>query len=208
MFVASFADEWEVVGVEVGLEGEEVDGGVGVDGFEELHIFLADFLVLVEEGGDEAFFHEFPFLREYPCHAVDEDDVFRPAVDVAYVVKEGSVAEADEGVALVDVFPSVFVMHFDAAFDDVEVEGFFLDAGRIRDDVDFPTEGLPQDDLVVEFRSRSAVNAGESVDEYFFLFLRCRRLKVVHAGIVAVFQTTDTATKLTVEREWKSRRGC
>lgn len=148
---------------------------------------MPHFLVLIEEGGDETFFHEFLFLREDPCHAVDEDDVFRPAVDVAYVGEEGSVAEADDGVALVDVFPLVFAVYFDAASDDVEVEGFSLDAGRIRDDVDFPAEGLPQNDLVVEFRSRSAVNAGKSVDENF-LFLFFTRLSLTHECIVTLFE--------------------
>ena len=164
VFPASLGDEGEGVVVEVGLEGEEGDGRIVVAALEQGHVFLADFFVLVEEHGNHALLHEFLFLVEEPGHAVDEDGAPGFLADGGEVFQVFAVAESDDGIAFFQNGPVVGSVDMDAQPDHVQIEDFVLEAVVGGDDVDVNVHVFPDQDLVVEFGSRSAVEAGEAVD--------------------------------------------
>ena len=164
VFPAPLGDEGEGVVVEVGLEGEEGDGRIVVAALEQRHVFLPDFFVLVEEHGNHALLHEFLFLVEEPGHAVDEDGAFGVLANGWHVFQVFAVAESDDGIPFFQDGPIVGSVDMDAQPDHVQVEGFVLEAVVGGDDMDVNVHVFPDQNLVVEFGSGSAVEAGEAVN--------------------------------------------
>lgn len=166
--IRAVGDVGEGVVMEVGPEGHEADGGVSVEGPQQGHVVLPDFFVLVEEEGDLAVFHEFFFSGEEPGHAVDEDGFFGPLADLGQVFQEFGVAEAQDGVIRLQHGPVAGGVDDDAQLDHFQVEAFVAVAVAGGDEVDFHSHFSPKEDLMVEFRSGSAVQGGEAVDKEAF----------------------------------------
>ena len=166
--VGAFFDVGEVVVVEVGSEGVEDGLAVRVEPPQNGHVLLAYIFILVEEHGDFVVEHGFLFAREEPGHAVDEDGSVRLFFDVREALEEGGIAESEDGVTRRNVAPVIRCMDADSPGEHFPVHGVVGRDAAGGDEMDFHSHVEPEDDLMVEFRSGSTVESGESVDVEFF----------------------------------------
>ena len=151
-------------GVEVRAEGDEADGRIVVDGSEAGRHALPDLVVLVEEQSDVSPAHGFLLLAEEPGHAVHKDGPARPSANLGQRGEEVFIAEADDGRVFRNGSPVVGVVDHVAALRHLAIERGLPDVFLGGDKVEHHPQRFPSSDLMIQLRSRPAIEGRKTDD--------------------------------------------